>query len=473
MPKEYKKIQREQAATRAEEQEKLDQENAVHVLKDEKDAKKLEEILDALEQCDTAKMLDIIKHHPYNIASLIQPKNNAWAAAHGFEEQLTSGLTCPYALHAVLVPLVSEDCDSVLNEMTDYDIGVLKSSIDFALQLSRPSTFVIDEIAKLEKELETHRGIKIVHDGLGGSTETTYPLKEDEFIIKQRELKAKKVEKQFVEKKKDDNKENKNEKKHDLWEDACEQLQRWAGAIKVFIRTKPLQVISAEPKKLKRSLKLKQKMPMDMLLTIPQLADILKTTPSKIYAHVSRCLNSKNQTVIDKINTWFVFKIKNGKRQVHAIRESCVKPYSELFAKIRPYNRKEKSNPAKTAPVVAKKPANATTKTLSDLQALAAYADGLVEICNKAKTELDNANKKFADAGARVVKETDAKKRTGLIEKMDKANDAVLAAEKAYNEAFGNLSEAKSLLQAHLDAESALNVVNARIAKFLEKQNQK
>ena len=473
MPKSTKH-QREAEAKLEKQCEQIDKEMNSHVHEDANDAKQLEEILVALKEFNADKARDILQHSISSIEYLIKPKAKA--------DRLTSPLTCKYALHAVLAPLVSEKCHDVLDNMNDEDIQTLKKCISIAKFYPRPSKSGNDsDIATTEEKISTRK--EILHVSSGGSVvPVEHALSENQIIVLKRELKVYQLEKEFTEEENADKKQA-----SEFWSDAIAELDRWFNAIETYKRTSKYVPLATEVLDDKKGEPKAEKIlikDQDLLLTIKQVAERLGTTPQKVYAHISRCLNGKNQDSAAKVKEYFVFTTKEGKKQVQALRESCFEEYKKLFASIRKYNRKPKE---------IEETANAQDvahKTLLDVKATESTATAIIRLIEIAAQydikhgELESAKNDLTLVQKAMIGQTDPQKVDELANKILAANTVV----KQKTTEFETCVQAKNLLNKKDSAQTAkaeaeqslvkatkdLDEVFVNIATFLEsvKQNQ-
>jgi len=455
MPKWGLQTARKIQAYQQEQGQQLALESQERVYADHNDAALLMGVLDALEGVQKEKAQDILVNNPGPLLSLSKPKFAGTA--------LTSPLTCPYALHAVIVPLVGSDYTAIVNTMEDHNIRILSDCIDIAKKQLRPSNFVLDTIKKLESEVETHKATSLVTDGLGNVVTTERPLTESELICKQRALKSKKVEVQFML--------NKDRPNEDIWTETVEELDKLSAVVDAVMlergidKSAPMPVATEEKNEVADT--------EQPIWTIEDLAKALndngtKASVKKIQGHISRKLKKPEEAA--KIETWFVFK--QGVQNAQGFRSQYFAMYREMFANIRPYNRKpkevEKPTDAKpTETVVAQAPVAQPQKVdgLLGVTALRAFLDSLVALLEKAKAELDtpknNYNKTLSDLG----QESDPEKRSELIGQLSQANTAVSNAQSKVDDIKKRLDDGNAALKAKEDADHAASVAQENMDK--------
>lgn len=465
MPKSTKH-QREAEAKLEKQCEQIDKEMNSHVHEDANDAKQLEEILVALKEFNADKARDILQHSISSIEYLIKPKAKA--------DRLTSPLTCKYALHAVLAPLVSEKCHDVLDNMNDEDIQTLKKCISIAKFYPRPSKSGNDsDIATTEEKINTRK--EILHVSSGGSVvPIEHALSENQIIVLKRELKVYQLEKEFTEEENTDKKQA-----SEFWSDAIAELDRWFNAIETYKRTSKYVPLATEVLDDKKGEPKAEKIlikDQDLLLTIKQVAERLGTTPQKVYAHISRCLNGKNQDSAAKVKEYFVFTTKEGKKQVQALRESCFEEYKKLFASIRKYNRKPKA--IEQQPVVqpkvekTAKPQNVAHKDYTDVKAAEAIVKALKAMLEEAIAKTESSKAKRNDIIAQMQNESDTVKFDALTDQVKQVNTEVAEAEKEQEAINFLVEQGKQKIKTVQDAESALLAAQADLFAFIDSAKQ-
>ena len=380
---------------------------------DKVDADNITATLRALLNFDTAKAREIIKN-PRGIKSLMDTQH---------------GLVCLHAMHAVALALVSEDCDTILNEMSDADIAVLRECISIAKKIHRgdPNNIKTFEAKRLESR---ESGLKTLSDGQ--TCEMTQHEKwENEVMLKSLEICKKVSDEAF-------------------WQDSITQLDKWGNKIDNFKREKVL---------------LK---PQDTLLKITQVAEKLDTTPKKVYQHISRCLNGKNKNVAAKIKELFEFKDIKGRERISGLHESCFEEYKKLFGQIRPYNRKPKA--VENKPAVQPKTTQKAGIMLR-VTALRTFLDGLVALLNEAKAELTAAKNDYNKTLGDLGQESDPEKRSKLIEQLAYTNTAIANAQSKVADTEKRLNNGTVALQAKENADRAASAAQVNLDKAKKELN--
>ena len=401
---------RQQRATR-----KFDEQQRAHM--DKVDADNMTATLRALLNLDTTKAREIIKN-PRGIKSLMETER---------------GLVCLYVMHAIVLALISEDCDTILNEMSDDNIAILRTCVSIAKKTPRGDPIAIKDTEA--KRLESKKsGLTKLSDGKTREM-TQHEKWENEFMLKSLEICKKVSDEAF-------------------WQDSITQLDKWADKIDTFKRKEVLLETQ------------------DTLLTIKEVADKLGTTPGKVYNHISRCLTGKNQADAAKINELFVFKdIKDGKKQVSGLRESCFEEYKKLFGKIRPYNRKpqEVKEPTNAEPketVVAQAPVAQPQKDgLLGVTALHAFLGGLYKLLDEAKAELEAANNDYTKTFDALGKASNQVGRSMLIAQLGVANTAISNAQSKVDDLEKRINDGNAALKAKENADQAASVAKENLDK--------
>ena len=448
-----RRVQRAQEGT----QQLRAQEFQEHVHTDHNDAALLMEVLDALEGVQKERAQGILVNNPGSLLSLSKPKSAG-------NDALTSPLTCPYALHAVIVPLVGSDYKAILDTMEDRNIRILSNCIDIVIKFPRPGNFVLSDIEKLKLEIKNRKATSVKTDYLGGIIPIERTLTESELIYKQRELRAKEVASQFVF--------NESRPDSDIWTETIEDLNKLSAAVDAAMlergidKSAPVHTASAEKEEEATDTE-------QPIWTINDLAKALndngiEASVKKIQGHISRKLKKPDEAA--KIETWFVFK--QGVLNAQGFRSQYFAMYQEMFTNIRPYNRKskevEKTTEAQTKEtVVVQAPVAQPQKVdgLLGITALRTFLDGLVALLNEAKAELDaaknNYNKTLSDLG----QESDPEKRSELIGQLSQANTAVSNAQSKVDDIKKRLDDGNAALKAKEDADHAASVAQENMDK--------
>jgi len=349
-------------------------------------------------------------------------------------------LKCFYALHAILLALISEDTNDILKEMSNTNIDVLKKCIVIAQKRKRPNAKIVQD--KLDtRSVEIAMGIaqdSVVNKGMIKTAQIALNVGV-------------------------------------FWNEAIAELQKWSDAVDNCKKTRleksvePINQITVSQSD--DNSKTKEEVE---LWTTDILVEKLGCK-SKGYFHTKKSEIIKNNADrADEINGWFIvrwhrpalFKAKFfdelQKLWVKGAKQKPVKKVKEKVPATKPVVNKEEKQ------TIIKRP-----KTLSDVKALETYIAALRELCDNA----DKAVKSSEDAYADAIKEaTNAKPadRHELLERALKANDKIAEAQATFDEFKQCLDAANKLLQDKKRAEEKLRNVNAEIAKVLQefKQNQ-
>ncbi len=363
---------------------------------DEMDMMAIQKICDALANIDTCAAREIISQ-PHIISGLM---SNAVKSKHHIK--------CPYALHALLVPLCTSDYKDILNRMSDDRIGMLKNLITMAKKLERPNKELIASWLQKRTNVQT--------------TEQNKGM-----LLALRIL----------------------EKVEDVWDDAIQELDNWSGAIESFNRTSSAQeeqtaVIPAQET--------------NESWTINELvANLGGVTKSVFYTRKNRILNKYPERA-NEINSWFKTV---GKTKVFDAKH--FEEYKKMHDEKQPRGRKPGTKVIKkNAKTVLQQP-----QTLSEIKAFEAYMAKLSEMYTNAKGDLTRAEAECAEATEKATHATNARERADYLNRATSANEIVLKNQENVNDLSKKLAETKKLWKAREQAFEALCVADKQIAEFL------
>ena len=408
------------------------------LLRDANDARRVDDILSALTQIDETKARDIIKH--------------SGALCHLINRKADEGITCRYAVHAMVIALKNADCKSILNDMTDDEILAWGICIEIAKSHAYPEQKEIDSVSRLTREyrekLESHQTTdRSGVDSNGNAIYVKRDLTQDEMELIKRKLRTWSIYEQII--------------PQETWNKAVAELERWADAIDTFKREP--QQISTESAKTAET---------DELWTMDQLAEFLGITKAQVI--------HKNKSVpADKKALWFDGNTRS-RRFISKYKDEY-KAWSDARA-----NENKAKKTAK--PVVTKpdpKPAKQhSKKTMLDVRAMDAFLAKLVEMCEKARSDKEAAEQKREAVAAQITAaaqntaNTDERKIEKLTKKLVKLNAEI----KQHRSVVEHLERAQSLVdkknqaldaknaaaRALRDAEESFNSVVEEIAAFIE-----
>lgn len=355
-------------------------------------------------------------------------------------------LKCFYALHAILLALVSEERNDILNEMSDTNIDILKKCIVIAQKRIRPNTKIVENKRDM-RSAEIAMGIaqnSMVYNGMIKTAQIALNV-------------------------------------NAFWDEAVTELQKWSDAVNNYQR--PHLENSAEKidcmfekqpddnSEVKENTESKEEVE---LWTTDVLVEKLGCKSRAAFYTKKSEIIKNNADRADEINGWFIvrwhrpalFKAKFfdelQKLWVKGAKQKTVKKVKEKVPATKPVvNKEEKQKPIKQP------------KTLSDVKALEAYIVALQELCDNAGKAVKSSEDAYADA---MQKATNAKPadRRELLERALNANDKIAEAQATFDEFKQRLDVANKLLQEKKHAEEKLRSVNAEIKKMLQefKQNQ-
>ena len=415
---------------------------------DKHDADKINDTVNALIGCDAAKAREIIKK-PLTLMPLVTNRRN--------------NTSCLYAMHALMVPLMSENCSDILNEMSNADIAILKSCISAAQKYIAPDeNGVKSEIARRSEEQETGK-VKTGKD-------TTRPLKIEERKTNARMLKSLTVTQQVAD--------------STLWPTCVAELHKWYKAIDEFKRDETKKPVQQPAHNTSYDI--------NTLWTLSELAQKmndagLECDKTQIYNHIYRIMDKKDSdSTKTQIKTWFILD-SNPKK----FKAAYFEEYKTLFGSIRSYVRKvqpsaktpiikatqEKSN---KQTVVVKKKSNIKTtdtvqkneqKSLLNLRALEAYLNKLTALFEAATKRAKTATKHANAAMQRALVEKDLQKRNDLIKEADKHNTIATHANNTRSSIAAKINDANALLKERDEALTALQNADKKIADIVAKHN--
>lgn len=331
------------------------------------DALEITEILTALQTFDVEKAQELVKK-PNALKALIQKEN---------------GLVCLYAVHAVMLALIGTDCTSILNDMTDEDIVVLKECISTVNTLPCPTKSSIDS--------QTNQRIVMKKTGLTIPLDTNgqgRKLSQNELWVNDQMLKLLRIYTSV----------------HDLWQDSVSELNKWSNAIATFQRVPANQNIIQK-------------------YSPAQITTVWKTEDLASFIGVNPYLIRKANYSLPKNlkNTWF-----GGHGRGRIFFEKYKQEYKNWFisnprrsAQIESQNKQIPVVEPETKPVIAK------PKTLLDVKAAETKLRAVIKLFPDAKSEWRDAADKLESVNAELKSETDNDKIMNLIDKVSDADKEV------------------------------------------------
>ena len=372
---------------------------------DKNDADKIIKTLNALLKFDAVKARELIKT-PSALRALINKE---------------TGLTCIYAMHAIVFTLFDENCANVLNEMTDEDIATLKQCISDAKKLHRPNIDSVKAHKSTRSEMQKNHTIVI-----NPKTNETRKMTSHEIWVNDQELKSLSV----------------YGKVYDWWDDSIVQLDKWSDAIDNFVRTAPentpAPAVAADVAPVKK------------LLSTDELMKLFGVKKG-IFQKVNRQMSKEQDT------TWFTCKRGINRK----FRAEFLEQYTAWFKSVR-----EQRNDACVKPAT-KKPGKITN--MLDVKALEAALATIIEMGKNSKEELNtatNIRKAVQDA---IFNETDEDKIAKLSAELTHTNDIVKEKKSVYEQ----FNRANDLYKKLYKAQESLNTITNEVSTFIESVKQK
>ncbi|MBE6458129.1 MAG: hypothetical protein E7011_04995 [Alphaproteobacteria bacterium] len=318
------------------------------------DGKTIAHVVHALSNLDNTVARKLIQH-PQQIKTLISGEHN---------------LQCPYALHAITMALVSDNCHSILTEMSDSDIATLRSCLELAQQRAPlPSTIIQENIRKRQNKLET----------LTNQAERT----ECKHMLNSLNISAMVNTPTF-------------------WNDSINELKKWTMATQKHTEnTKP-----HTPAPVKDA----------GYLTLTQLAKQFGVLRYQICNHIAPYLNGKKQGPIAE---WFTEH--NG---VISLDTKHLEDYKKAFASRNCRVAKTTGTSKKTRQSTSSK--QSTPRTLVDLQALTTYVNKLKELLDRATQEHQIHKEKSKNLRTAIAQEESERNISRLLTEITTVNNQVL-----------------------------------------------
>ena len=359
-------------------------------------------------------------------------------------------LKCFYALHAILLALVSEDRDEILNEMSDANIDTLKKCIVIAQKRIRPNV----KIAENKRDM---RSAEIAMGITPNSMVCNGMIKTAQIAL------------------------NVNV----FWDEAVAELQKWSDAIKNYKRPQSEDSVekidrifeiqpddNSEVSEAKENTEPKKEVE---LWTTDMLVEKLGCKTKAAFQTKKSEIIKNNADRADEIRGWFIVRWRRPALFKAEFFGELQKLWTKGATKQKTV-RNTKKNTSVAKPVVNKEEKQKTAKqpkTLSDVKALEAYIVALCELCDNADKAVKSSETVYENAmkEAATAKPADRRK---LLEHALNANDKIAEAQSTFDEFKQRLDTAKKLLQDKKHAEETLHNINAEITKMLRefKQNQ-
>lgn len=346
--------------------------------------------------------------NPYIIYNLIQ--NNPINNAHE--------LKCFYAMHALLLMLIDDECTDILNQMSEDSINMLKQCLTIAKKHPHPN---IKDIEKVLKERSAAKYVKNAYDRW----------------INENMIKSLNVSKNV----------------HYLWDKANTELQKWFDIVAVFKRA-DIEKVSETTETTDTAQKPIVSIQNVELWTIDELAKKLGHK-SKHSFEVKKCeLIKRNPNRADEIQGWFVRS--TTKRSPLLFQAIYFKELQDLFA------RKNKTT---------KKLTSKNRPTLVDMKAFETYIESLQTLCKQTIDALEIADKDYKKS---IQAATSAKphERGKLLQDAITANDNATKYRATLDDYKACLDNATQLLQERQRTIAALAEIDKKMSETLHEFNQ-
>lgn len=378
-----------------------------------------------LQSLDTKMARELLVTKTYDIFNLAQDNEK-------------HELKCFYALHAILLALVSEERNNILNEMSDAGIDTLKKCIVIAKKRMRPNVKIVKDKRDMRSN-EIAMGIaqnSVVNNGMIKTAQIALNVGA-------------------------------------FWNEAIAELQKWSDAVDNYKKTRleksvePINQITVSQSD--DNSKTKEEVE---LWTTDMLAEKLGCKSKGSFHTKKSEIIKNNANRADEINSWFIirwhrpalfkaeFFDKLQKLWVKGAKQKPVKKVKEKVPATKPVvNKEEKQKPIKQP------------KTLSDVKALEAYIAALQTLSDNAGKAVKSSEDAYADAMQKVTNAKPADRRE-LLERALKANDKIAEDQATFDEFKQRLDTANKLLQDKKRAEEKLRSVNAEITKALREFKQ-
>lgn len=366
-----------------------------------KDAQTITDMFNALLSLDVASAQEIIKK-PHAIKGLID-------GTHNFR--------CVFAMHAIVIALISCDCLDILNDMTDAEIATLKECISIAKQFQHQDTALLDSsIAQRRAELNT----------LAPKQRT-----ESQHMILALTI-ASKVNNPA------------------LWDECIKELNKWSDAIDGFVR-QPQQ--NSAP----------TQTPEPQYWSIRELAKKLGgINEYHIRNHIRAC-TSKGET--NQVQDWFI--TQNGRIKFNSEHFT---EYQALFQAYKAKSAKKPSEPAKAESVLVKP---AKFNNLLDIKAFVAYLKALEQEEERIFQKLKSAREISERIRADIASETNETKLAHLLESATQQNELVIEIKKEYATVVPLHKKAVAFYEEYQDAERKFTDITKAIRNFMATQQKK
>lgn len=344
---------------------------------------------------------------------LMQPDRLAALLENRKGNDKSADIKCFYALHALLLILVNENCTDILNQMPAHDMATLKQCIAVAQKRKCPDATVIT------KSLSQRQSSGLVS--------------ESELLVNKAMIQSLQISLHVSAQ----------------WNDAVAELQKWAKAIDGFVRAPSAQLSSEE-----QSLPETQENESHELCTLDELANKLGFKDKAAFLGKKKRFVERypNRAKVKEVKTWFVYP--NGGRSA-LFRLAYLEELRTLLA----------AGNQKPFTVPVSQPVK-NTKTLVDVRGIETYLAALQELCCGMRLELQEAENAYNKIIGQATKAKGSERRD-LLQQAIKTNDLITQHQKTLNDFQRRVDNAKNLQNRRQQALDTLCAVDAEISKLL------
>lgn len=356
---------------------------------DSKDTDTINAMFNALLKLDSQTALNLIKK-PNLIIGLID-------GTHNFK--------CLYALHAIVITLISSNCADILNDMSDENIATLKKCISIAKKYDQQDVKTLnDQIAQRKKKTK----------GLSAEEQL-----ENRHMIQALCIAAKVNDGLF-------------------WADSIKELNKWSTAIDNFVRTpRPQKKPEIQTPKQKSS----------EYWTIKQLAQQLGGEKEyNIRNHITPYLKGKKT---GPISDWFVSK--DGKI---VFKSEHLSEYKAALDE-----RKGKTTQPTQKPI--------QLKNMLDVKAFIALVKALQKQEEQMFQKLKSAKEAVEHLRDKIANETNDNELTKLLDSAVARNKEYMEIKKEYYSLSQRHQQAVQLHQEYMAAEQKFKDTQSAVKSFM------